>query len=61
MLLTAIWNIRSTCEVYSADGYFFHTPMPSDNSIVLTVNKALAMLRARVFIIQDDPPDPLTA
>ena len=61
MLLTAIWNILSTGEVYSADGYFVHTPMPSDNSIVLTVNKALAMLRARGFIIQDDPPDPLTA
>lgn len=52
MLLTAIWNILSKLEPYSADGYFFDKPVTS--SMVITKSQALNILRMRGYIIKDD-------
>ena len=63
MLLTAIWNILSTGEVYNPSGYLFPTPRPTHESKVLTQKQALDLLRLRGFVIKDDPvePEPLPA
>jgi len=54
MLLTAIWNILSKLEPYSADGY--RTERPADKSMVLTQSQALSFLRLRGYVIKDDLP-----
>jgi transposase len=58
MLLTAIWNILSKLESYSADGYFQYRLVPE--SMVITKSHALNLLRSRGYIIKDDPL-PLTS
>jgi transposase len=52
MLLTAIWNILSKLEPYSADGYFIDRTM--NESKVITKAQALNLLRLRGYIIKDD-------
>ena len=63
MLLTAIWNILSTGEVYNPSGYLIQTPRPTNETKVLTQKQALDLLRLRGFVIKDDPvePEPLPA
>jgi len=54
MFLTAIWNILSKLEPYSADGYL--ADRPSDKALVITKSQALNLLRLRGYIIKDDLP-----
>jgi transposase len=58
MLLTAIWNILSKSEAYSAAGYLVDSPVGS--SMTITTRQALNLLRMRGYIIKDDAPDLLT-
>jgi len=53
MFLTAIWNILSKCEPYSADGYLDHRP---SKSMVISNYQALYLLKSRGYIIKDDLP-----
>jgi transposase len=52
MLLTAIWNILSKLEPYSAKGYI--TNRPHDTSKVITKSQALNLLRLMGYVIKDD-------
>ena len=61
MLLTAIWNMLSTGEVYNPAGYILQTPRPTDVKKVLTAKQALDLLRLRGYVIKDDPLDPVPA
>ena len=63
MLLTAIWNILSTGEVYNPSGYLIQTPRPTNETKVLTQKQALELLRLRGYVIKDVPvgPEPLPA
>ncbi len=61
MLLTAIWNMLSTGEVYNPAGYILQTPRPTDEKKVLTAKQALDLLRLRGYVIKDDPLDPVPA
>jgi len=54
MLLTAIWNILSKLEPYSADGYLLDRP--ENISITLSKSQALNLLKSRGYIIKDDAP-----
>ena len=54
MLLTAIWNILSTGEAYSASGYLIQTPRPSDETKFLTQKQALELLRLRGYVIKEE-------
>ena len=54
MLLTAIWNVLSKCENYSADGYFASLERPDCPSKTITTAQALNILRTRGYIIKDD-------
>ena len=54
MLLTAIWNILSTGEVYNPSGYILQSPRPIDEKKCLTQKQALELLRLRGFTIVDD-------
>lgn len=58
-LLTAIWNILTKLDPYSADGY------PAQHSVnphkVLSTSEALRLLCSKGYIIQDDPLVPSTA
>ena len=56
MLLTAIWNILSTGEVYNPSGYVLQSPRPVDEKKILTQKQALELLRLRGFTIVDDAP-----
>ena len=56
MLLTAIWNILSTGEVYNPAGYILQSPRPVNEKKVLTQKQALELLRLRGFTIVDDVP-----
>jgi transposase len=58
MLLTAIWNVLSKCEPYSADGYFVTTERPDFPGKTITTAQALNLLRVRGYIIKDDPTTP---
>jgi transposase len=58
MFLTAIWNIISKSEPYSADGYLVASNV--DLSKVITKSQALNFLRLRGYIIKDDN-EPLTS
>ena len=53
MLLTAIWNVLSKGEPYSAEGYL--TDAPTAKTQVLTTQQALNLLKSRGYIIKDDP------
>lgn len=61
MLLTAIWNILSTGEIYNPSGYIIQTPRPTNDTKVLTQKQALELLRLRGYVIKDDPPQPVPA
>ena len=54
MFLTAIWNILSKLEPYSADGYL--ADKISDHSVVITKAQGLALLRQRGYIFKDELP-----
>ena len=54
MLLTAIWNILSKLEPYSADGYF-QSIENGQKRRVLTKSQAFALLEQRGYVIKDDP------
>lgn len=57
MFLTAIWNVLSKGEPYSADGYL--TDRPAGQTKVLTTQQALNLIKSRGYIIKDDSsPDP---
>ena len=56
MLLTAIWNMLSTGEVYNPAGYILQTPRPVDEKKVITHKQALELLRLRRFTILEDTP-----
>jgi transposase len=59
MLLTAIWNILSKRETYSAKGYLCdYAPA---KSAVLTTEQALNLVRSRGYVIKDDSPMASTA
>ena len=53
MLLTAIWNVLSKLEPYSADGYII-CDKPVTPSMVITKSQALKLLRLRGYVIKDD-------
>ena len=61
MLLTAIWNILSTGEVYNPSGYILQTSRPAPEKKVLTQKQAFELLRLRGFVIKDDPAEPAPA
>ena len=52
MLLTAIWNILSRVEPYSAAGYL--TDKLTEHSVVITKAQGLELLRKRGYIFKDD-------
>lgn len=53
MLLTAIWNILSKLEPYSADG--FSSDRSSHVSMVITKAQGLQLLRMRGYVFKEDP------
>jgi transposase len=53
MFLTAIWNILSKLQPYSADG--FHSERTPGQSKVITKAQGLELLRLRGYILKDDP------
>ncbi len=53
MLLTAIWNILSKGEPYSAQGYLSDNSTEQTQARVLTTQQALNLLKSRGFIIKD--------
>ncbi len=55
MLLTAIWNILSSGEVYNPSGYILQTSRPAPEKKVLTQKQAFELLRLRGFVIKEDP------
>lgn len=52
MLLTAIWNILSKVEPYSAAGYI--ADKLTEHSVVITKAQGLELLRKRGYIFKDD-------
>lgn len=52
MLLTAIWNILSKLEPYSANGYL--TDKLTEHSVVISKSEGLALLRKRGYIFKDE-------
>ena len=52
MLLTAIWNILSKLEPYSAAGYI--ADKLTEHSVVITKAQGLELLRKRGYIFKDD-------
>ena len=52
MFLTAIWNILSKLEPYSADGYL--ADKITEHSVVITKAHGLALLRQRGYIFKDE-------
>jgi hypothetical protein len=54
MILTAIWNILTKLEPYSAEGYFASIERPECPSKTISTAQALNLLRLRGYIIKDD-------
>ena len=52
MLLTAIWNILSKVEPYSAAGYL--AGKLTEHSVVITKAQGLELLRKRGYIFKDE-------
>ena len=52
MLLTAIWNVLSKLEPYSAEGYL--ADKITEHSVVITKVQGLALLRKRGYIFTDE-------
>ena len=55
MLLTAIWNVLSKCEPYSAKGYL--ADKLTEHSVVISKAEGLALLRKRGYIFKDEVAD----
>lgn len=55
MLLTAIWNILSKLEPYSAKGYL--DDKLTEHSVVISKSEGLALLRKRGYIFRDELAD----
>lgn len=55
MLLTAIWNVLSKCEPYSAKGYL--SDKTTEHSVVISKAEGLALLRQRGYIFKDEVAD----
>lgn len=55
MLLTAIWNVLSKCEPYSAKGYL--DEKPTEHSVVISKSEGLSLLRQRGYIFKDEVAD----
>ena len=52
MLLTAIWNVLSKLEPYSAKGYL--ADKLTEHSVVISKAEGLALLRKRGYIFKDE-------
>ena len=52
MLLTAIWNVLSKLEPYSAKGYL--EDKLTEHSVVISKSQGLALLRKRGYIFKDE-------
>ena len=59
MLLTAIWNVLTKQEPYSAQGYL--PDHRTNQSKVITTAQGLNLLRLRGYLIKDDIPAPAPA
>lgn len=55
MLLTAIWNILTKLEPYSAKGYL--ADKLTEHSVVISKSEGLALLRKRGYIFKDEITD----
>ena len=55
MLLTAVWNVLSKLEPYSAKGYL--ADKLTEHSVVITKSEGLALLRKRGYIFRDEIAD----
>lgn len=55
MLLTAIWNILTKLEPYSAKGYI--ADKLTEHSVVISKSEGLALLRKRGYIFKDEIAD----
>lgn len=55
MLLTAIWNVLSKLEPYSAKGYL--ADKLTEHSVVISKSEGLALLRKRGYIFKDEIDD----
>ena len=55
MLLTAIWNVLSKCEPYSAKGYL--ADKLTEHSVVISKAEGLALLRQHGYIFKDEVAD----
>lgn len=55
MLLTAIWNVLSKLEPYSAKGYL--ADKLTEHSVVISKSEGLALLRKRGYIFKDEIAD----
>lgn len=55
MLVTAIWNILSKIEPYSAKGYL--ADKLTEHSVVISKSEGLALLRKRGYIFKDEIAD----
>ena len=55
MLLTAIWNVLSKCEPYSAKGYL--ADKLTEHSVLISKSEGLALLRQREYIFKDEVAD----
>ena len=55
MLLTAIWNVLSKFEPYSAKGYL--ADKLTEHSVVISKSEGLALLRKRGYIFRDEIAD----
>lgn len=55
MLLTAIWNVLSKLEPYSAKGYL--ADKLTDHSVIISKSEGLALLRKRGYIFKDEIGD----
>ena len=58
MLLTAIWNVLSKLEPYSAKGYL--ADKLTEHSIVISKAQGLELLRKRGYIFSDEVNIPTT-
>lgn len=59
MLLTAIWNILSKLEPYSAKGYLLDKQ--KEHSVVISKSQGLELLRKRGYIFKDEITEPSPA
>lgn len=55
MLLTAIWNVLTKLEPYSAKGY--PADKLTEHSVVISKSEGLALLRKRGYIFKDEITD----